>query len=64
MRNIISWLGQMRLNDRFAPLADIPSLARDKIPKWNCNRVIVAHGDWPRTNGNVFLEKSFQWLGT
>lgn len=37
--------------------------ARDKILSWNCRRVIVAHGEWPRENGNVFLAKSFRWLG-
>jgi Domain of unknown function (DUF4336) len=38
--------------------------ARDKILSWNCQRVIVAHGEWPRANGMAFLEKSFSWLGT
>ena len=38
--------------------------ARDKALSWNCQRVIVAHGDCPRTNGNAVLAKSFRWLGT
>jgi hypothetical protein len=37
--------------------------ARDKALSWNCQRVIVAHGEWPRTDGNAFLAKSFRWLG-
>jgi hypothetical protein len=37
--------------------------ARDKVLSWNCQRVIMAHGEWLRANGNAFLEKSFQWLG-
>lgn len=37
--------------------------ARDKALSWNCQRVIVAHGEWPRANGDAFLAKSFRWLG-
>jgi hypothetical protein len=37
--------------------------ARDKALSWNCQRVIVAHGEWPRANGHAFLAKSFRWLG-
>jgi hypothetical protein len=37
--------------------------ARDKVLSWNCRSVIVAHGEWPRVNGNAFLAKSFRWLG-
>jgi hypothetical protein len=37
--------------------------ARDKVLSWNCERVIVAHGEWPRENGNAFLAKSLRWLG-
>ena len=37
--------------------------ARDKVLSWNCQRVIVAHGEWPRANGNALLAKSFRWLG-
>ncbi|HEY6578369.1 MAG TPA: hypothetical protein VIY09_03530, partial [Rhizomicrobium sp.] len=38
--------------------------ARDKVLNWNCERVIVAHGEWAHTNGKAFLAKSFRWLGT
>ena len=38
--------------------------ARDKILSWDCRRTIVAHGEWPRANGNAFLAKSFRWLGS
>lgn len=37
--------------------------AREKVLSWNCQRVIVAHGAWPRANGTAFLAKSFRWLG-
>ena len=37
--------------------------ARDKVLSWNCQRVIVAHGEWLRANGKAFLAKSFRWLG-
>jgi Domain of unknown function (DUF4336) len=37
--------------------------ARDKVLSWNCQRVIVAHGEWPRANGHAFLAQSFRWLG-
>ena len=37
--------------------------ARDKVLSWNCQRVIVAHGEWPRANGKASLVKSFRWLG-
>jgi hypothetical protein len=36
--------------------------ARDKVLSWNCRRVIVAHGEWARANGNAFLARSFRWL--
>jgi hypothetical protein len=37
--------------------------ALDKVLNWNCKRVIVAHGEWPRANGKAFLANSFRWLG-
>lgn len=37
--------------------------ARDKVLSWNCQRVIVAHGELPRTDGRDFLVRSFRWLG-
>jgi hypothetical protein len=37
--------------------------ARDKVLNWNCQRVIVAHGEWPHANGKDFLANSFRWLG-
>lgn len=36
--------------------------ARDKVLGWNCRRVVVAHGEWQRANGNAFLAKSLRWL--
>jgi hypothetical protein len=37
--------------------------ARDKVVGWNCDRVIVAHGAWPRSDGSAFLKRSLSWLG-
>lgn len=37
--------------------------ARDKMLRWNCDRVIVAHGEWLRSNAHAQLIKSFRWLG-
>ncbi|MDQ0333531.1 hypothetical protein QFZ88_005913 [Mesorhizobium sp. YL-MeA3-2017] len=37
--------------------------ARGKVFSWNCQRVIVAHGEWVRTGGHALLRKSFRWLG-
>ncbi len=37
--------------------------AREKVLSWDCQQVIVAHGDWPRSNGKAFLKNSFRWLG-
>ncbi|HEY3653876.1 MAG TPA: DUF4336 domain-containing protein [Steroidobacteraceae bacterium] len=37
--------------------------ARDKVLNWNCQRVIVAHGEWSHADGKAFLANSFRWLG-
>lgn len=37
--------------------------ARDKILAWDCERVVIAHGLWPRENGQAFLRRAFAWLG-
>lgn len=37
--------------------------ARAKVLDWNCERVVIAHGDWPRTGGHAFLERALRWLG-
>ncbi|WIM09093.1 DUF4336 domain-containing protein [Enhydrobacter sp.] len=36
--------------------------ARDKVLGWHCERVVVAHGEWIRSNGHAQLAKSFSWL--
>jgi len=36
--------------------------ARDKVLRWNCQRLIVAHGEWVRSNAQAQLVKSFRWL--
>ena len=38
--------------------------ARDKALGWDCQRVIVAHGQWRSVDGKALLAKSFRWLGT
>lgn len=37
--------------------------AREKVLGWNCERVIMAHGDWQRSNGQAFLVRSLEWVG-
>ena len=37
--------------------------ARDKVLAWNCERVVMAHGEWQRTDGHAFLERALAWLG-
>jgi len=36
--------------------------ARDKMLGWECERVVMAHGEWQRTDGHAFLAKAFTWL--
>jgi hypothetical protein len=37
--------------------------ARDKALGWRCERVLIAHGEWARLDGEAFLARSFDWLG-
>lgn len=37
--------------------------ARDTMLGWDCERVVMAHGDWQRTDGHDFLARAFAWLG-
>ncbi len=37
--------------------------ARDRMLAWNPERVIMAHGEWQRSDGRRYLEKAFAWLG-
>ena len=37
--------------------------ARDKALSWKCDRVIIAHGEWPRSGGDDFLRRALAWLG-
>jgi Domain of unknown function (DUF4336) len=37
--------------------------ARDKVLSWECERVVMAHGEWQRDGGHAFLARSFDWLG-
>ena len=36
--------------------------ARVKVLSWNCERVVIAHGDWARSEGQVFLRRGLDWL--
>ena len=36
--------------------------ARAKALSWNCERVIMAHGEWQRAQGHAFMERSLDWL--
>jgi len=38
--------------------------ARDKVLGWNCERVVMAHGEWQRSGGHAFLKRTFAWLDT
>ena len=37
---------------------------RDRVLAWNPERVIMAHGEWQRSDGRAFLEKSLSWVGS
>jgi hypothetical protein len=37
--------------------------ARETALSWRCERVIMAHGEWKRTDGQEFLERKLEWLG-
>jgi hypothetical protein len=38
--------------------------ARDRALSWNCERLIIAHGEWRRSDGQDFLKRAFAWLGS
>lgn len=37
--------------------------ARAKALGWGCERVIIAHGEWARFDGEAFLTHALGWLG-
>ena len=37
--------------------------ARARILGWDCERVIVAHGEWRRSGGREFVSRALSWLG-
>jgi hypothetical protein len=37
--------------------------ARAKVLGWDCERVIMAHGEWQPSGGHAYLERSLAWLG-
>ena len=38
-------------------------VARDRLLTCDPEKVIMAHGEWQRSNGRAFLERSLAWLG-
>ena len=38
-------------------------IARDRLAASNPEKVVMAHGEWQRSNGRAFLEHSLAWLG-
>lgn len=36
--------------------------ARDKLLAWNAEKVVMAHGEWQRSDGRQFLEQSLSWV--
>lgn len=38
-------------------------VAKRKVLGWQPERVVMAHGEWQRTGGTRFLERSFRWIG-
>lgn len=36
--------------------------AVDKMLGWRSERVIMAHGEWQKENGQAYLERAFSWL--
>lgn len=37
--------------------------ARAKLLGWEVERVIMAHGEWCRSDGHAYLERALAWLG-
>ncbi len=36
---------------------------RAKVLSWPCERVIIAHGEWPREGGRDFIRRALSWMG-
>jgi len=36
--------------------------ALDKLLSWQAERVVMAHGEWQRKDGQAFLNRAFAWL--
>ncbi len=34
-----------------------------KVLSWQAERVVMAHGEWQRQDGQAYLERAFAWLG-
>ncbi len=37
--------------------------ARDRMLAWDPQQVVMAHGEWQRSEGRRYLERAFAWLG-
>ena len=42
---------------------DLARSARARALSWNCEQVVLAHGEWPRSDGREFLRRALAWLG-
>lgn len=37
--------------------------ARSKVWAWPTERVVIAHGEWAREDGQAYLVRALKWLG-
>lgn len=60
---IVASKARAPLEWRLSFLARAPArAARAKVLGWDCERVIIAHGEWPRSAGHDYLARSLDWL--
>jgi hypothetical protein len=63
IEGIVAEKGLAPLEWRLSFLNRAPArAARVKALSWQCERVIMAHGEWRRSDGHAFLERSLDWL--
>jgi hypothetical protein len=63
IEGIVARKGLAPLEWRLSFLNRAPArAARAKALSWDCERVIMAHGEWRRANGHAFMERSLDWL--
>jgi hypothetical protein len=63
IEGIVARKGLAPLEWRLSFLNRAPArAARAKALSWQCERVIMAHGEWRRADGHALLERSLDWL--